>query len=161
MRGDSDYHDQADGPKFPWRLIFVLAGVGFAIWWLASWCQQERLIDRANEAAESNPTAVVVSERRTISVFDLRPGHCVSSFKVVSGPSSDTEEAYVVPCSSPWAFRVENAFVVDVEGPYPSELFFANQAPERCNVEANFYMSPTEDSWDRGDRVVTCMYERG
>ena len=161
MRGDSDYSYQTDDPKFPWWLIFALAGLGLGIWWLVSWCQQERLIDRANEAAEGNPTAVVLSESRTIWVFDLRPGHCVSSFKAVSGPSSDTEEAYVVPCSGSWAFRVENTFVVDAGGPYPGEMFLANQAAERCNIAANFYMSPTQDSWDRGDRVVTCMYERG
>jgi hypothetical protein len=45
------------------------------------------------------------------------------------------------------------------ESEYPGEGFLDDFAFATCGEEASSYLFPTEESWDQGDRTITCLVE--
>lgn len=106
---------------------------------------------------------------RTVSVFDLVPGTCLSAFAEGSG----AREVVAVPCGYPHAAEVV-ATVSMPDGSWPGRAAVDTFAVGHC-VEAVgglgldaggslrwSYYGPTEVSWERrDDRVVSCVVVSG
>jgi hypothetical protein len=100
----------------------------------------------------------------TISVFDLRDGDCFN----LEGPSpafldtlegEETTEVLFVPCSGDWEHRVVNSFVVDRDGDLPAIDYFDEIAFAECHRLYDWYLGPTAESWDVGDRTIACIQD--
>ena len=65
----------------------------------------------------------------------------------------------VVSCSGEWQFRVLNSFLVEDQDRYPGEGLFSIRAYNECDQRSTNTLSPTRDSWDLGDRKITCLQE--
>ena len=91
---------------------------------------------------------------RLVGSDTLRTGECVND-----APETEFIMAELVDCSGPWQYRVLESFEVDAQARYPGELFFFQQALERCDRRYNYLLYPTEESWGLGDRLVNCTQE--
>lgn len=79
------------------------------------------------------------------------------------------ESAQSVDCAQPHELQVLSELTVDVEA-YPGPSGLRQQADEQCNSEAAAFVTgrsvpeglgygfvvPTQESWERGDRTITC-----
>jgi hypothetical protein len=111
--------------------------------------EQKRDIENQNEGLPPESP----SEQGDTSVFDLREGDCIGSVKdgyleTVEKMSCDRAEA---------TNRVTNLFTVSVDGSYPSEAYFDEQYVLYCDINAAYYLWPSEDSWAVGDRTIICL----
>jgi len=106
--------------------------------------------------------AIVVisdSDSSGIDVSELREGDCFNG-PVAEG--IDTIEFGVVDlasCSAEWQYRVIDSFIVGEGGSYPEISYFDNQARLRCDRHTAVYVFPLRESWDMGDREVTCIQD--
>jgi hypothetical protein len=132
-------------------ILIAFAGTG------AQCTDDGQRIDEQNEAAEIGQSGrdERIGER---DVFDLRPGDCLT-WRALS--ASELSSAEVVPCvSSRAAGRITNMFLVErASGPYPGEAYFENQWLLGCDLAATTGMFPTVESWNAGDRTITCIEE--
>ena len=87
---------------------------------------------------------------RIVSQFSLRDGECFKE-------TPDFTE--LVSCSSDWEYKVINTFAVDLDGIYPGEPYFDQEAAQRCHASSSTYMFPAPASWTWGDRTVNCLQE--
>ena len=60
-------------------------------------------------------------------------------------------------CSGQWDFQIGIVFSVPLEGNYPGEDYFDNQAVENCDSDEALYIEPSTESWEAGDRSVICI----
>ena len=95
------------------------------------------------------------------SVFDLDAGDC---FNYLSGePLADSGEfleVNVTACEGDWHAQVLNTFSVQGSSiSYPGEAYLYEQHLERCETGATNSFFPTRESWDAGDRSLTCIFE--
>ena len=76
--------------------------------------------------------------------------------------ASDLDEDIIeiVPCDGDWEYRVLNNVGIEEQGNYPTETFLGNLALDRCDRRFSSWYEPTFDSWNQGDRVITCLQER-
>jgi hypothetical protein len=102
----------------------------------------------------------------SVDVFTIREGDCLNN-----PPEGDTvSQATVVACEAPHdveAYAVfdiqyddfpgEDALLTDVDGGCASRFteFIGIEYP--ASTLSTFYFYPTAESWDQGDREVTCM----
>ena len=63
----------------------------------------------------------------------------------------------LVDCSGEWQYRVLNSFDVDDSDRYPGESFFGQRARESCDRSYAMFLYPSRQSWELGDRTVTCL----
>ena len=106
-------------------------------------------IQSSNEAARQSQSEW---EFDNIHYLDLRDGDCFNApdnFEIVN--------VELVPCSGEWMYRVLHSFLVDKEGHYPGDDYFAEQFHRRCDYGAQFFIYPLRDTWDQGDRTVRCI----
>jgi hypothetical protein len=86
----------------------------------------------------------------------LRPGDCIGS-TLANDEFSSIEK---VPCTSEGATGlVTSNFKVSLNGTYPGESYFDLQFTLQCDVDATWFLSPTRESWEVGDRTVACVAE--
>ncbi len=62
----------------------------------------------------------------------------------------------LVNCSGDWELQVTHRFSVPQDDEYPGDDYFLSQAELECGTDWDFYYSPSVESWELGDRVVTC-----
>ncbi|MEZ4501233.1 MAG: hypothetical protein R3C39_01245 [Dehalococcoidia bacterium] len=92
-------------------------------------------------------------------LFSLRRGECFTREHLDSPLWAVVE---VVSCDSDrWSFGFLSWFKVDIDGDYPAEDFFIDEAWRRCESGWTTFVYPSEDSWRLGDRAVRCLFEPG
>ena len=89
-------------------------------------------------------------------IADLEIGECFNAKTAEIGFT----ELNVVPCSGPSQYRVTGYFVEDTQVDYPGFSFFNRRSNSFCDPSTNFLVFPSEESWEQGDRTVTCLEER-
>lgn len=117
----------------------------------------------------ARPTPTVEPEE--VDVFDLKVGTCLVD-DLGLGDESVTVQGgqQTVPCSEPHTFEVyaEHRMPGSV---FPGEDETVDEASVECSDAFGsfvgisyddstldlFYLYPTEDSWDEGDRIVSCL----
>ena len=119
-------------------------------------------IDDANEAARLSQNLTGPNNPGRISIFDLRQGDCYDepdSLAISDEEIIEVEFVEVVPCSGPHQFEVQRLLFVDHPdgSPYPGTTFFDDMFYRECPFTADFFMFPIPDSWEFGDRVLTCV----
>jgi hypothetical protein len=95
-----------------------------------------------------------------IDATDIAVGDCV-----VDAPEGSVTSVEVVPCTEPHKGEVVGEFTVSGSD-YPGEDEVANQAEARCptyvpdevdDALSLSYLMPTAGSWEKGDRIVSCL----
>lgn len=109
---------------------------------------------------------------RQRSVFTLKIGDCYNPNTKGEGEEILVE---IVPCAEAHSGQVVGDFVIDERNAYPGDEAVTKIADERCPVEAGkfapdtwalpkgvalFYYTPTKQSWNTGDRAVSCTYTK-
>lgn len=144
-----------------------MAGVAiFVLALLATACETDtQKIKDANEAAGSSAPSSDTGGPEKISIFDLRTGDCYNEPSL--GAIGDDEEVELeeverVPCSSNYQFKIAASMLADdpADGKYPGVPFFDDMAFVGCPDSTTFVFFPTTESWEVGDRVVSCIEER-
>jgi hypothetical protein len=105
-----------------------------------------------------------VTERSTVSVFELRPGDCVNGLD----DATEIRAVEVVPCELAHQAEVLSGFRLP-GGEFPGTAAVSSEAERRCgaklvaaapprrNGAVPFFLQPTRQSWALGDRVITCI----
>ena len=104
----------------------------------------------------STATAEIPTPSAEIRATELEDGDCVNS-TLPEGISVDT--VVIVPCSGDWQYRVLNSFQVADAEAHPDETVFSSQVAENCDRQTTFYLLPSAQSWEQGDRTVTCLQQ--
>ncbi|MFJ8229420.1 DUF4190 domain-containing protein [Streptomyces sp. NPDC094448] len=107
------------------------------------------------------------------TVGDLRKGDC---YNLPGGGSSDgteVSEIQVVDCAKPHEAEITGGFKITGFGKFPGESVLEPIAERRCDdidtayamdawaipaVMSGYYYIPTKDSWNNGDRRVSCGF---
>ena len=117
--------------------------------------------DDAQSVREANLTPSLSTVEGTppsaeIHVMELEVGDCVNS-TIAEGISID--DVVIVPCSGEWQYKVLDTFQVADAEEYPDEEFFDGQVAENCDRhrQTASHLYPTSESWEGGDRTVTCL----
>jgi hypothetical protein len=125
--------------------------------------------DTASPAGETSAPAqaeeTAPTESEEVNVYDLAVGDCVAA--VTDGFTVQT-----VPCPEPHSEEVfATAILPDGDGDFPGYEAIDAQAEEMCTAEFEGFVglpyedstlhvnlvTPSEERWDAGDRVVLCM----
>ena len=135
--------------------IAILVGVVMVLSLFAGKTDAER-IQEANAAAATGPGA---SEQFTgkISAFDLRDGDCFNAALVSESEKVDFGDVELVPCTGSWVYQAKNSFLVNRDGDFPGYDYFTSEGDRRCHLSSVVYLHPTLESWNLGDRVVSCL----
>ncbi|WP_050760861.1 septum formation family protein [Aeromicrobium marinum] len=134
-------------------LTLLVVGIGLS----ACSSAEETTRDESGAIAEANENA---------SVFEMEIGDCYD----VPSETEAVETLPAIPCGDPHDLEVYHEIVLD-DGDYPGEAAVTAQGDEACIGEfATFvgldfessrldYLSfyPTAESWEQGDRVVSCL----
>ena len=106
--------------------------------------------------APPTATAEAPTPSAEIQTTELQGGDCINS-TIPAGISIDT--VVIVPCSGDWQYRVLNSFQVADASTYPGEESFLDQLDGNCDRQTSFYLHPTADSWELGDRTIMCLQQ--
>jgi hypothetical protein len=105
-----------------------------------------------------------VTEKRTVSAFEVRPGHCLNGLD----DATEIRVVEVVPCDRAHEAEVLSGFRLQ-DGSYPGLPAVISEADRRCgarlvaaapprrNGPEPFFLYPTRQSWALGDRIITCI----
>ncbi|MFD3695363.1 DUF4190 domain-containing protein [Streptomyces sp. NPDC058646] len=130
----------------------------------------------ALDDAPKRSSAGQVTEPGSIEVQDIRRGDCFTTDDDLTehrdeGENQASYSVRVVPCDQPHEGEAYAVFDLE-DGAYPGPEKIASIAEERCSgaaltdyvgADANlekldsYYYHPRSDSWDLGDREVTCF----
>ena len=125
----------------------------------------QQRIDDANAAARNEGTATGARTGK-ISTFDLRTGDCYNEPDLLAAEIDETVDLLnvdLVPCSGPHDFEVLKLVYVGGgnDAIYPGEDYFDSVFYDECPQESDFMLFPIPESWELGDRVVTCLGSTG
>ena len=88
-------------------------------------------------------------------LFDL------SSVAVGKCFNEEPETGYLrvelVNCSGEWEFQVVDRFLIPLDGVFPGEDYLEQIAGQECSESFDFYYAPISETWDQGDRTITCV----
>lgn len=88
-------------------------------------------------------------------LFDLNSLNVEECFN--EAPETGYARVELVNCSNGWEFQVVDRFSISLDETYPGEEYMEEIAGQECSVPFDFYYSPTVDTWDLGDRTITCV----
>ncbi len=111
---------------------------------------------------------------RTVSCIQMDPGIPHSDFgrldNITDAYSVRVEECFneldefqvveVVLCEGPWQYRVLNKLVLDIDGPFPEDLYFDAEAFNSCNRFYDYFLAPAKEHWEAGIKYILCIQER-
>ena len=127
-------------------------------------CQTDTQRIRATNEAIAPPAATNTPVPRAtatstpliaeIDAIELQDGDCINS-TLPEGISIETVE--IVPCNGPWQYRVLNTLEVSQSDTYPGEVVFTREALANCDKRSSWWLYPTSESWNQGDRAVSCL----
>ena len=140
-----------------WVALFAVV-VGVSVTVSALTTSEGERIEGSNEAAESN-AQTDTGLYGEISAFDLRKGDCYNN---ISSSIGDFERVTRVKCEGAWEARILDTILLShAEGAlYPGLEYMDNVYQTQCSMGATMYHHPTEVSWERGDRVISCVMEK-
>jgi hypothetical protein len=101
----------------------------------------EAAIDTQNASTGGTASESDLGE---VSTFDLRIGDCFRSEALLSSDEGEVAEVDRVECDDDWDGRVAESFLLE-------------DGESRCPAVTGYYLFPTEDTWDAGDRTVLCI----
>jgi hypothetical protein len=117
------------------------------------------------------PASTTDEDRWTVTVDELAPGDCVEE----PLEPGEIDEITVITCREPHAYEIFAAFPVEA-AVWPGDADVEDIAVEGCGERLDdalarygvvddaldlWVLYPTKDSWDWGDRSVTCgIYDR-
>ena len=125
-------------------------------------------IHEAGEAASESRTPLPEAERQPLQPIPTGPSPVtsdlstgISVFELGDGDCLDftNRNVELVPCTGEWEYRVLGSFVVDLEGQYPGDDYFAQEVKYKCDLRYTYYMRPTVELWRQGERVVSCFQQ--
>lgn len=145
--------------------------------------EPEETRDRGDKIEESTEESTIETEEEEettfqepddADVFNLAVGDCITDTDMAG---TELQTVPTVPCSQPHTFEVYHDFEIttaDFPGQDSDELIdivsegcLGDAFTEFVGVDYNsstlgvMYLSPTQGSWDNGDRLVTCMIYEG
>ena len=88
---------------------------------------------------------------RLVSIDSLMAGEC---FNPAPEPANSLVE--ILSCSSEWEWQVVGIFSVPLDGAFPADSYFGDQAAQNCELGWEYYFAPTAETWSFGDRSVIC-----
>ena len=88
---------------------------------------------------------------RLVSIDSLMAGEC---FNPAPEPANSLVE--ILSCSSEWEWQVVGIFSVPLDGAFPADSYFGDQAAQNCELSWEYYFAPTAETWSLGDRSVIC-----
>ncbi|TFB99564.1 hypothetical protein E3O42_13500 [Cryobacterium adonitolivorans] len=117
------------------------------------------------EAARDAETQEI-SEAGEADVFSLAVGDCFND-----QDADEVDSVQATPCADAHDYEAYFAFNVSEDGAFPGDEALAQIAEERCVIEFTTfigksyeestldfnYLSPSEGSWDSGDREILCL----
>lgn len=89
---------------------------------------------------------------RLASTLRLDVGECFTE-----APETGGLLVEVVDCSGNWEYRVLSSIAVADSAQYPAEDHFISLASERCDRRFAQSLFPTSESWQQGDRTLSCL----
>ncbi len=140
-----------DKPR--WMALALALGLLALLAACDSDAQRIRDINQAYATPSASPTPPISAE---IGSTEVQEGDCINS-TLPEGVS--IESVVIVPCIGEWQYRALNTFEVVGVDDYPGENYFLRQAYEKCDRRYSFYLRPSPESWDLGDREVVCLQE--
>ena len=131
---------------------------------VAMGCQSDAQRIRATNEAIAPPVATNTPVPRAtatstpltaqIDAVDLQDGDCINS---TLPEGIDVESVEIVTCHEPWQYRILNTLEVARSGGYPGEVIFTQEALANCDRQSSWWLYPTRESWNQGDRAVSCL----
>ncbi len=156
------------------RTLLVLMTAMLFLILASTACSQSEaeLIREINEAAATTPVATLsplpkIAPVATPPVADGDLTAKIEAMKIAEGDCIESalpddisiETVEIVLCSGPWEFRVLSLFQVDAQGNYPGDDYFGRLAWTECDPRYSYYLLPSPETWEFGDRTVHCLQE--
>jgi hypothetical protein len=91
-----------------------------------------------------------------ISTFELRVGDCFESSVLDGREEVELDAVDRVNCEGEWDGRVSESFLLPGSD-YPGEAAIEDEVSQRCPALTDYYLFPTEETWDLGDRAILCI----
>ena len=63
----------------------------------------------------------------------------------------------LIDCSGEWEFQIIGQFLIPLDDAFPGEDYVEATANQECDASFDYYYSPIAESWDLGDRTITCV----
>ena len=60
-------------------------------------------------------------------------------------------------CTGSWDYKVLDEINVTWSGGYPPAFYLESQASERCPLAMDYFLYPTLETWELGDRNIACL----
>lgn len=89
---------------------------------------------------------------RLVDFASLSSGECFNE-----APEATDAMVELVDCAGEWELRVLNSFNVAEPGRYPGEWVFEELAFDNCDRKYARFRYPSRESWELGDRTITCL----
>ena len=89
---------------------------------------------------------------RLVDPKSLQVGECFNGAPETAGLQFE-----VVECSGDWEYRILSSMAVTDSAQYPAEDHFSSLASERCDRRFAQSLFPTSESWQQGDRTLSCL----
>lgn len=149
----------------PARAAAVIGGVALLAASLTGCGSIGSLFGGAERDAETDEVTAGGNE----SVFDIQVGDCLLQ---PESTSEEIEQVEVVPCADPHDYEFFHEYELDLGDEWPGEQAIWDDADVTCHdrfetfVGVPFeesealwynYYSPTELSWNDGDRLIQCL----
>ena len=117
----------------------------------SSWALGERVVTCIQEDFGLSATEPAKLDR-LVDLASLKVEECFNN-----APETENARVEVVDCSSAWEFQVVDRFLIPLDDAFPSKEYLETTANQECDASPDFYYSPTPESWDLGDRTITCV----
>jgi hypothetical protein len=157
--------------------IAVAPALALALSFAACESDKERIEDQNNAARTAaaeetaddpepeetaEPTRDASTRPRSVSVFDLRAGDCLTEDALSTEDGEEQERTEIVDCNTADAYgRVSKLHLIegDADADFPGDEAILAIAEAQCATPGlpYTYFTPTEVSWSQGDRAITCI----
>lgn len=118
-----------------------------------------RILTRLMPVGASLLVAVIACQEGK-SAFDLEVGDCIMPPEIAGGEAIDVERVRTIDCSEPHDAEVIAVF--EIEGrpsQFPGEEALFREAQQGCPTKCSLFIYPTRQSWNAGDRRITCILQ--
>ena len=145
------------GLKVRWSMLVAFAGLMAAAFLLlfSAACQTDAERIRATNDAAEMPAAEPTPISAEIDADEIQVGDCINS-TLPEGVS--IESVVIVPCDGPWQYRVIDSLVM-AGSDYPGEDAISQRASQKCDSRSTWFLHPTPESWQLGDRTIECLQD--
>lgn len=72
-------------------------------------------------------------------------------------PETGYARVELVNCPNGWEFQVVDRFSISLDETFPGDEYLEEKAGQECSGPFDFYYSPTAETWEFGDRTITCV----